>query len=519
MRPGRTTVVAALAIALLACERRDPAGGTVVRNADELYGERLIPRFHLELDDEARASLRARPKEWVHATFRYAGQTYDDVAVRLKGNRSRQGLGGKPAFKIRFDKFVKGRRFLGRSELILNNLVEDPTAVREALGYRMHRDLGVPAPRTGWAQLVVDGEPYGLYLDVEAVDGQLLERIFGDDRGTLYEGEFGCDLHPDDAPRFEQDEGKDLDHADLIALAAVAHDQPDQLLDDDGPLDLDRVVTYLAVSAVIGDFDGYRHAHNYRLHHDRDRDRWSMMPWGLDRTFKKRLALTDSGGLLARRCFADRDCRTRYAAALARAADHLEQLIARGVLDRWFVIVDAAGHADPRRPHAGDEVASARAALRRFVAERPAEVRAALPCLGPEPPSTCPGAPEVACTAAAVGDVRFELCSPAMTWAEAEATCQARGRHLARIDDEAQSKALAAAATAVSKERWWIGLADRGAEGHLAWADGTAVGFTRWSKGQPDDAACGEDCAALKPGPRGTWSDGHCALRRPFICR
>jgi hypothetical protein len=181
-----------------------------------------VPRFELILDDDARASLAARPKDWVRAEFRYAGTTLGDVGVRWKGNRSRQGLDGKPSWKIRFDKFVPKQRFLGQRELVLNNLVEDPTAVREALAYRLYRDAGVPAPRTGWAQLVVDGANLGLYLNLEAIDRGPLKRVFGDDDGTLYEGEFGCDLYPEDAPRFEQDGGDDVGHADLIALAEVA---------------------------------------------------------------------------------------------------------------------------------------------------------------------------------------------------------------------------------------------------------------------------------------------------------
>jgi hypothetical protein len=114
----------------------------------------------------------------------------------------------------------------------------------------------------------------------------------------------------------------------------------------------------------------------------------------------------------------------------------------------------------------------------------------------------------------------FTLCTTPLTWGEAEAHCATTGAHLARIDDEAQSRALADLAATRSTERWWIGLSDRAQEGHAAWADGAPVTFTRWSPGQPDDAACGEDCAALKPkGGAGTWSDAHCALRRPFICR
>ncbi len=524
MRSLRAAAVYACAVVVTAqvaaCTQREVGASPIARGADELFGERLVPRFELELDDAARASLARAPKEWVRGTFRYAGVTYPDVAVRLKGNRSRQGLGAKPAFKIRFDKFVDKRRFLGLSQLVLNNLVEDPTMVREALAYRLHRDLGVPAPRTGWAQLRLNGEDLGLYLDLEAVDDPLLERVFDDHKGTVYEGEFGCDLYPDDAPRFEQDGGKDQDHADLIELAARVSggaDDPSRLFAADGPLDVERVVAYLAVSAVIGDFDGYRHSHNYRLHHDRRTDRWSMLPWGLDRTFKKHLDVMDSGGLLARRCFADDRCRARYAVAVERAAARLQHLAATGVLDRWFILVDAATVRDPRKPYDAKAMSEARSELRRFVGSRPGAVRASLGALASPPRPPAP-----ACEPATVGGAGFQLCRTPLTWAEAEAHCATLGAHLARSDDAEQSRGLAGLIRerggSAGNDRWWIGLSDRGREDQAAWSDGAPVGFTGWAEGQPDDAACGEDCAALRP-KNGTWSDGHCALRRPFICR
>ena len=43
----------------------------------------------------------------------------------------------KPAFKIDFDKYVKERRFLGLERIILNNMVEDGSMLRENLGARV----------------------------------------------------------------------------------------------------------------------------------------------------------------------------------------------------------------------------------------------------------------------------------------------------------------------------------------------------------------------------------------------
>jgi hypothetical protein len=526
VRAGLLLVVV-LAGACEAPSQATPPAPAVAHDADDLFGEQLIPRFDLDLVPAAKAALERDPKKWVRGTFHYAGVTYADVAVRLKGNRSRRGFAGKPSFKVRFDKFTPGRTFLGQRELVLNNLVEDPTMVRETLAYRLHRELGVAAPRTGYAELWVSGERFGLYLDVEAVDEPFLAARYGDGSGTLYEGEFGCDLYPDDAPRFEQDGGDDRGHADLVSLAELAHTRPESLFGEDGPIDVARVAAYLAVSVAVGDFDGYRHGHNYRLYHDPRTDRWSLLPWGLDRTFKKRLEALDSGGLLAKRCFADTNCRAAFATALEQAAAALERLDQSGVIERWFGIIDVAARADRRKARA-KSVREARAKLRAYVRARPAQLRAALACVSSDPAiaAACAPPPAPECRPLTVAGADFFLCAAPRTFSEAEADCRAQGLTLARIDDAEQNRALAAAAGRQSPERFWIGANDRNVEGELRWLGGAPVssGFSAFAPGQPDDAACGEDCVALRgdrPGRSGggSWSDGHCEQRRPYVCR
>jgi hypothetical protein len=499
-----------------------------------LFSSTQVARLDLELTDEARRRSDQDGKAWVPARLRVAGELVD-VQVRRKGHRSLRSWRGKPALKIRLSRPVHGL-----AELVLNNLVEDPTLVREALAYRLHREAGVAAPRTGFVDLRVNGRPYGLYLHVEAPDEQLLARHYDDASGGLFEGEYGCDLYPDDVEGFEKDAGEE-GRGPLRALVEVAHRDPDLLVGEAGPLDRPRVLAYLAVSAVIGDFDGYRHAHNYRLYHDPSTDRWSLLPWGLDRTFRKRLALTDSGGLLARRCFADAGCRLAYLRQAEQVAARLEALVQAGEVERLFALAD-------RVAKPGAERRRRRAQLLAFLRNRPAEVRAQLGCLGPEgevdadgdgwgcldcddrDPTVHPGARELCdgvdddcsdavtcgCEELEVAGTRFQLCELPMGHADAEAFCRGLGRRLARVVDKRTARGLGRALGERGKQRWWIGLSDRQVEGEFVWADGEAVDEERWGRGQPDDAACGEDCVALRSD--GKWSDAHCELRRPFVC-
>ena len=65
--------------------------------------------------------------------------------------------------------------------------------IHESLAYTAFRATGVPAPRTGYAYVRVNGDDYGLHLNVETLDSVSLPtlRPFDADTQHLYEGEGG----------------------------------------------------------------------------------------------------------------------------------------------------------------------------------------------------------------------------------------------------------------------------------------------------------------------------------------
>lgn len=535
---------------------RGDADATEGSAPDHFYALQEVPDFELRLAAGAREALTRAPREWVHADFVYRGKTWKDVGVRIKGHRSLRTMDEKPSFKVRFDKFVDKQKFLGLKSLTLNNMVEDPTSLREALGYRLYRELGVPAPDTGYARVTVDGEAYGLYLLVETVDKQFLDRRFGDKKGVVYEGVYGCDLYPEDVAGFELDVGDD-DRPALAELAHAAAGPVDGLIGGEGARLDDSAMAYLAVSAFLGDFDGYRHAHNYRLYHRPDKDRWYFIPWGIDRVFFKRLGPFDSNGLVARRCFADHDCRVRYLKTLRRVVETFEKLKLDQGVNVIGSLISKAAPTDPRSPHDRDKIGIARARLRRFIAERAIDVADELGCLDGDrevdrdgdghacmdcddrDPAVHPGATELdngrdddcsgladdnpafPCKSIDAGGARFELCELPMPWRDAARYCEGRGGTLAQIDSLEQSAAIHREAKKLDdEERWWFGLGDGIAEGEFRWMDGTPVGpDAPWRKGQPDNGSCNQDCAALRKDGDGTWQDAHCGQPYPFICR
>jgi len=193
-----------------------------------MYDPHAVVEIDLGLPQESIDALAVTPDEYVDGTFslRTAGGTYGpyDVGIRLKGSRgSFRPLTQKAAFKLKFNHSVPGQKFFGLKKMTLNNMIQDRSMIREVLGYRVFREMAVPSSRTGYSFVRVNGNDYGVYLNIETMDDVALPRWYSS-TGHLYEGDYGTDVVPGDAPNFEVDEGDAEDLSDLEALIAAANE-------------------------------------------------------------------------------------------------------------------------------------------------------------------------------------------------------------------------------------------------------------------------------------------------------
>lgn len=132
--------------------------------------------------------------------------------IRPKGNTSLTSIANDPttdrySFKLEFDHYVDGQTCFGLDKLILNNNYADATNMKEALIYDMYQYLGADASPYNYAKLSVNGEYWGVYLALEAVEDSFLLRNYGVQDGELYKpdsmnigggGEPGGDFKADD---------------------------------------------------------------------------------------------------------------------------------------------------------------------------------------------------------------------------------------------------------------------------------------------------------------------------------
>lgn len=408
--------VLALAAVVLTALLVPPAAGA--DEAEQIYRPDAVVEIDLGLSAEAEKSLEDEPDEDVDATFtaRLTDGTPGDstvtltsghpVQIHLKGSVKgsfRPFADGKSAFKL---KFPKTERFLGLRKMTLNNMVEDPSMLHETLSYALFRQLGLPAPRTGFAYLRINGEDFGTYLNLESIDLVALERLYPT-AGTLhlYEGEDGADVDAAGISEYEMDEG-DEPRSDLEGLAAaVAASSPSFSQRLAGLVDLEEMTRMWAVEKYVSQWDGYSGAegeflpNNYYLHSDLT-GLFQMLPWGTDLTWQtdERIGFDGPGGLLFNGCYADPVCKALFVAGLEEVQDAVEALdpealatTTAALLKPWQELeADESARAEHSLARIDEEVAD----VHRYIAERPGELSTWLQAVAPPPlPPPPPGPP------------------------------------------------------------------------------------------------------------------------------
>lgn len=118
------------------------------------------------------------------------GEAYKNVGLRAKGNTSLSTVSrldsDRYSFKIEFDHYDSGKTYYGLDKLSLNNVIQDNTYMKDYLTYRLMAEFEASAPLCSYAYITVNGEDWGLYLAIEAIEDSFLQRNYGQDHGALY---------------------------------------------------------------------------------------------------------------------------------------------------------------------------------------------------------------------------------------------------------------------------------------------------------------------------------------------
>lgn len=257
--------------------------------------------------------------------------------IRSRGSGSRSPI--KPGLTLDFSRFNSSQRLLGQKSVVLRNLSQDASTMRERLSERLFGRMGLPYSREAHARLYINGEYFGLYLMVEPIDKRFLKTRFGNDAGYLFEMQpwttYRFEYLGDDPglyvpgyfePKTHEDEPE---AEELVALIRDINLTPDAEFAAvmSRRIDLNAFITHVALEQFLDNWDsilgdgGMTNFYFYRCPVD---NRWTVLVWDQDAAFssvERPIFAGTEGNVLIRRALSIPEVRQRYLEALRQATE------------------------------------------------------------------------------------------------------------------------------------------------------------------------------------------------------
>lgn len=243
-------------------------------------------------------SLRFNGDELLDGTITINGQTFEGIGVRYRKSRSFVPGGNKNGLYVKLNHKNKGQSFQGHESIILSSALRDPSMIREVLALEIARKY-MPAPGANFANVSVNDSLYGIFANIEMVEGPFLAKYFGDANGSLFlsnpryeeKEEMGCltDLYGSlqldkEAScyefNFDQYAGE---WEEVMELSRYLKREPNRI---EMILDVDRTLWMLAFNAATINLNSYsgQYSQNYFLYKNAN-GQFSPILWNLNLAF------------------------------------------------------------------------------------------------------------------------------------------------------------------------------------------------------------------------------------------
>jgi hypothetical protein len=251
-----------------------------------------VNSLYITITDENWQDILDNPldEEYHETSITFNGVTLDSVAIRTKGGSSLSSVASSTSdrysFKVDINEYVSGQTFFSLKKFTLQNSFNDPSYMREVIAYDLMDEMGVPTPEHAYVNFYVNGELFGLYLMVEAIDGKFVEKHFANSNGDLYKPDgvgsellwLGDDIDSYSDINLQTNEDTTDNGAFINFVESL-----DQGSSDD--IDVDTLLRYMSVSTSLSNLDSYHGslAHNYYIY---DQDGvFSILPWDFNESF------------------------------------------------------------------------------------------------------------------------------------------------------------------------------------------------------------------------------------------
>lgn len=307
--------------------------GTTMKYESTLFDTSTVHTIDIVIDDFDALIESATSEEYQLCTVVIDGKACKNVAIRVKGNTSLTNVASygndRYSFKIEFDHYDDTNTYYGLDKLCLNNVIQDNTYMKDYLTYTLMSEFGVDSPFASFAYITINGEDFGLYLAVEAVEDSFEERNYSDTTGNLYKpdsqtmgggkGEGGKDFDMDKANQsgmsksdvsliYTDDDYDSYSNIFDSAKQDITDEDKDNLIaalksinentDIESAVDVEEVIRYFVVHNFVCNFDSYTGSmiHNYYLYENDGQ--LSMIPWDYNLAFGGFVGGSDATSLI-----------------------------------------------------------------------------------------------------------------------------------------------------------------------------------------------------------------------------
>ncbi len=243
------------------------------KDSPSLYDAETLRTLYLRFHDEdwyAQLNAFYRTDVEVPADLVVDGKVYKEIGVRARGTSSYFTVNSaKKSFNVAIDYGDDSQRLNGYKTLNLLNGHVDASFLREVLFNRIARDY-FPAMKTNLVKLVINGESWGVYINLQQYNKDFLDEWFGTRDGVRFKvgpGGGGLAYTGNDVEAYQRtyqlkSANVENPYDNLIELTEMLDAKtPDEKLKTDLPsiLNVDRTLWQLAVSNVFMDDDSYIH--------------------------------------------------------------------------------------------------------------------------------------------------------------------------------------------------------------------------------------------------------------------
>lgn len=246
----------------------------------------------------------------VPCTLTVDGKAYQNVGVHFRGMSSYMMVrnGQKRSLNLSLDHADSNQRLDGYKTLNLLNSHEDPSFLSTVLYSELARSV-IPAPKASMVKVVINGESWGIYTNVQQFDKVFLKENYKTTSGTRWKvrgnpgASGGLEFQGDDPQpykaRFEIKSGdKPEAWKALVNLCKVLNTTPPDKLEQalKPILDIDSVLWFLAMDIALINNDGYWiRSSDYTLFLD-DKGIFHLVPHDMNEAFRPMMGPPGMGG-------------------------------------------------------------------------------------------------------------------------------------------------------------------------------------------------------------------------------